>query len=64
MMHEQEKSDLSIVAMKLANQGGKLSAESLMGGGRGERGKEPHAPDTEPGERVPGTRRAYDRQHR
>lgn len=29
MMHEQEKSDLSIVAMKLANKGGKPSAESM-----------------------------------
>ena len=28
-MHEQEKSDLSIVAMKLANKGGKPSAESM-----------------------------------
>ena len=29
MMHEQEKSDLSIVAMKLANKGGQPSAESM-----------------------------------
>lgn len=29
MMHEQEKSDLSIVAMKLTNKDGKLSAESM-----------------------------------
>lgn len=29
MMHEQEKSDLSIVAMKLANKGGKPSAELM-----------------------------------
>lgn len=56
MMYEQEKSDSPIVAMKSVNKPVQAGAESMepRGGGRGEHGREPHAPDTEPGNRVPG----------
>ncbi len=57
MMHELEKSDSSIVAEKPAN---KLritecGAGGAKGGDQGELGRDPHAPDTEPGKCAPGT---------
>ena len=57
MMHEPEKSDSSTVAMKPANNAGRTASGvgGAKGGGRGEHGQDPHAPDTEPGKRVPGT---------
>jgi hypothetical protein len=52
MMHEQEKSDPSIVAVKSANNFGPPGKESME---RREGPKETrHVPDTEPGERVFG----------
>lgn len=56
MMHEQEKSDLSTVARKPANNTGRPEAESVepRGEDRGEHGRATHAPDAEPGKRVPG----------
>ena len=57
MMHEPEKSDPSIVAVKPANKSEAIGCGvgGAKGGGRGEHEQEPHAPDTEPGERVFGT---------
>ncbi len=56
MTHGPEKSDLSIVAMKLANKPAQPAAESVerRERGRGKHGRATHAPDTEPGKRVPG----------
>lgn len=56
MLYEQEKSDSLIVAVKSANKPVQTGAESMepRGGGRGERGRATHVPDTEPGKRVPG----------
>ena len=55
MMNELEKSDPSIVAVKLANKSGGSDTESAeqRGGAKGNT-PEPHTPDTEPGERVTG----------
>ena len=57
MMHEPEKSDLSTVAMKPANNSGRSEAESVerREGAEGNTVKTPHAPDTEPGKCVSGT---------
>ena len=56
MMHGREKSDSAIVAAKPTNKAGQPAAElgGAKGGGQGERGPAKHAPDTEPGKRVPG----------
>ena len=57
MTNEQEKSDLFIVAMKLANKPGRPGA---VGGAkeedRGEHRRATHVPDSEPGKRVPEAR--------
>ena len=55
MKHRQEKSDLFIVAMKPANKPGRLGAELVepREEDQGEHGRATHAPDSEPGERVP-----------
>ena len=56
MMHDREKSDSAIVAMKPTNKAGRTGggAGGAKGGDRGERGPAKHAPDTEPGTRVTG----------
>ena len=56
MMHGPEKSDSSIVARKPANKPGPPSAESVepREGTEGNADKPRHAPDAEPGQRVPG----------
>ena len=58
MMHDQKKSDLSIVAVKSANKAGRPAAESMerREGTEGNARPAKHAPDTEPGKRVPGAR--------
>ena len=55
MKNEQEKSDLFIVAMKPANKPGATrgGAGGAKGEDRGEHGRATHAPDSEPGKRVP-----------
>ena len=47
-MHDQEKSDSAIVAVKPSNKAGTPAAEAV------ERGPAKHAPDPEPGTRDPG----------
>ena len=62
MMNEPEKSDPSTVAAKPANKPESQRLTSGVAGGvggakgrgRGEHGRATHAPDTEPGKRVPG----------
>ena len=56
MMHGHEKSDSAIVAGKLPNKAGQTGggAGGAKGGDRGERGPAKHAPDADPGKRVPG----------
>ena len=61
MKKEREKSDPSIVAKKPANKPDQRSTSGLAGGvggangrDRGKHGRATHAPDTEPGKRVPG----------
>ena len=55
-MHDQEKSDSAIVAVKPSNKAGIAAAEAAepRGGDQGERGPAKHAPDPEPGARDPG----------
>jgi hypothetical protein len=61
MTNEQEKSDLFIVAMKLANKPGRSGAESVEPRKRTEGNTgEQHMPDSEPGKRVPGARPGYE----
>ena len=57
MMHGRQKSDPAIVAVKPANKAGQTGGGvgGAKGGGRGEHGRATHAPDAEPGERVPAT---------
>jgi hypothetical protein len=56
MMYGHEKSDSAIVATKLPNKsrpaGG--GGGGAKGGDQGEHGPAKHAPDTDPGKRVPG----------
>ena len=49
-MHDQEKSDSAIVAVKPSNKAGTPAAEAVgaKGGDQGERGPAKHAPDPEP----------------
>src|SRR6266567_5092082 len=56
MMHDREKSDPAIVAVKLTNKAGQPAAESggAKGGGRGECESAKHGPGTVPGNRVTG----------
>src|SRR5713101_2685048 len=56
MMHDHEKSDPAIVAVKLTNKAGQPAAESggAKGGGRGECESAKHGPGTVPGNRVTG----------
>ena len=54
-MHDQEKSDSAIVAVKSPNKTGYLVAEAMeRRGDRGKRGPAKHAPDADPGSRDPG----------
>ena len=57
MMHGRQKSDLGVVAQKLANKLGRPGAESVepKARGQGEHGQVTHAPDSGPGWRVPAT---------
>ena len=56
MMHDREKSDPAIVAVKLTNKAGQPAAESggAKGGGRGQCESAKHGPGTVPGNRVTG----------
>ena len=55
-MHDQEKSDSAIVAVKPSNKAGTPGGGGggAKGGDQGERGPAKHAPDPEPGTRDPG----------
>jgi len=57
-MHEQEKSDLFVVATKRTNttQGAAGGVRRAKEEGRGEHVRLEHAPDSEPGKRVPASR--------
>jgi len=56
MVNDPQKSDGCTVAMKSANKpdGSGCGVDGAKAAGRGERGRVLHAPDTEPGGRVPG----------
>ena len=54
MMHGHEKSDLAIVAGKLANKAIRRGVGGAKGGDQGECGTAKHALDSEPGSRVTG----------
>ena len=61
MTNEQEKSDLVIVAIKLANVGDRAGSRQIQGRGtEGNPGGATHVPDTEPGKRLPEARQAYE----
>jgi hypothetical protein len=54
-MHDQEKSDSAIVAVKSPNKTGFPVAEAMeRRAGQGKRGSAKHAPDADPGPRDPG----------
>src|ERR1035437_9467002 len=55
-MHDQEKSDSAIVAVKSPNKTGFPVAEAMerRAGTKGKRGSAKHAPDADPGSRDPG----------
>ena len=55
-MHDQEKSDSAIVAVKSPNKTGFSGGggDGAKGGDQGKRGSAKHAPDADPGSRDPG----------